>query len=317
MRLTLRRPDFTGLLQAAAAITVIFSLATLANSWHRFLELFSHFRLQYLCVALALTVIFAVMKQRRWALLMMAMTVINAAPVAPWYFADADASGGYQERLRILFANVNSGNKNTQALLDVIESEQPDLIVLQEVSYLWATAMDAVQSDYPHRHVIPQNDNFGIALYSRQPLLDIDVLSSSPFGFPSLVVQQVVGSSLVTYVSTHPIPPLGQAGFDARNSQLAEIGERIAEIYGPTVLVGDLNTTVWGHHYKMLVADTGLRNSRDGFGVIPTWPRQLPFAMIPIDHCLVSDEFVVLDTRSGPDIGSDHLPLIVTLALLR
>ena len=188
--------------------------------------------------------------------------------------------------------------------------------MLQEVNYLWATAMESLQAEFPHSHVIPQNDNFGIAIYSRQPLLDIDVLSGAPLGFPSLVVQQVLGSSLVTYVTTHPIPPLGKLGFDARNEQLAVIGERIAEIYGPTVLIGDLNTTMWGHHYKMFVNDIGFRNTRDGFGVIPTWPRQLPFAMIPIDHCLVSDDFVVLDIRSGPDIGSDHLPLIVTLGLL-
>jgi len=317
VRLALRPPDLTGLLQAAATVTVVFSLATLVNSWHRFLELFSHFRLQYLLVALMLTVLFAALKHRRWAMLMLAVTAINAVPVLPWYFADRSEIPSSAARAQILFANVNSGNSNTQALLELIETENPDLVVLHEVTDLWATAMKAVQTHYRHRHVVERHDNFGLAVYSRRPLLNVDVLASPPLDLPSLVFRQALGDATVNYVTTHPIPPIGKLGFDARNEQLDDIGERIAALDGPTVLIGDLNTAMWGHHYKKLVSETGLANAREGFGIIPTWPRQIPFAMIPIDQCLVSDDLAVLDIRSGPPIGSDHLPLIVTLALIR
>lgn len=316
MRLGFRSPNFTGLLQAAAAVTVLFSLATYANSLHRYLELFSHFRLQYLFVALILAVIFAMRRHRRWAILMLVVTAFNTIPVAPWYFADAGESAAFDEKIHILFANVNSGNSKTQAMLRLIESEKPDLIVLQEVTDPWAAAADLLRSGYPHRHVIPQHDNFGIAVYSRQPLLSVDILYSPPLDLPSLVVQQAVGDSVVTYFTTHPIPPLGKLGFDARNEQLADIAKRVAALDGPVVLIGDLNTTMWGHHYERFVKNSGLTNARHGFGVIPTWPRQIPFAMIPIDHCLVSDDFVVLDIRSGSGTGSDHLSLIVTLGLI-
>ncbi|MDH3336956.1 MAG: endonuclease/exonuclease/phosphatase family protein [Gammaproteobacteria bacterium] len=317
MRFVARRLSFVGLLQAAAVVTTLFSLATLPNSLHRHLELFSHFRLQYLLVSLLLCLSFIALRSRAWAGLMLVITAINTVPVAPWYLAETRTHAETDPRIELLLANVHSRNANTRALIELIETEQPDLVFLQEATDRWVVAMNVLQTRYPHRYSIARDDNFGIAVYARQPLLGVEKLDSPPYGFPSLVLRQSVAGRIVTLVTTHPIPPLGKDGFDARNEQLASIAEVITSIAGPRLLVGDLNTTMWGHHYDLLERATGLRNARHGIGIVPTWPRQLPFAMIPIDHCLVSEDFAVVDIDSGPSIGSDHLPLTVTLALVQ
>ena len=48
---------------------------------------------------------------------------------------------------------------------------------------------------------------------------------------------------------------------------------------------------------------------------MPTWPTNQIWMRIPIDFCLVSQEFTIMDKRVGVDIGSDHFPLIVDLSL--
>jgi endonuclease/exonuclease/phosphatase (EEP) superfamily protein YafD len=60
---------------------------------------------------------------------------------------------------------------------------------------------------------------------------------------------------------------------------------------------------------------SNLHDSRKGFGIQPTWPSDKPIFMVPIDHVLVSKEIRIQNRFTGPDIGSDHRPVIVDFSL--
>lgn len=303
------------LLQAAAFVTIAFSLATFADHAHRYLEMFSHFRLQYFLAAAILAILMFVLRSGRWAAAMLVLTLINAVPVVTWYLSDSDAAESANPRFKLLQSNVYAHNEDSQALLDLVRSEQADMLFLQEVTGRHSQQLAMLHDDYPYSLNIPREDNFGIAVLSRRPFDKARVVESPPHKLPTLVVEVSIYGEPVTFVTTHPSPPLGDAGYDARNIQLANVADLVNAQSGARVLVGDLNTTMWGRHYEALVDGTGLVNARRGYGVLPTWPTNMPFAMIPLDHCLVSKELAVKDIRTGPDIGSDHLPLIVELSL--
>ncbi|NIV18698.1 MAG: hypothetical protein GWN47_09910 [Woeseiaceae bacterium] len=303
------------LLQAAAFVTAIFSLATFADQAHRYLELFSHFRLQYLLAAALLAIALFVVRSQRWAAAMLLLTVVNALPVVPWHLSDNKVTASGEPRFKLLSSNVYAGNENSEALLDLITAEQADLVFLQEVTSRRAKELAQLHEAYPYSLNIPREDNFGIAVLSRRPFENARIIESPPLKLPTLVVEVRIFGKAVTLVTTHLMPPLEDAGYDARNIHLLSVAEMIRSISGPRVLIGDLNTAMWGRNYRKFVEQSSMSNTRKGFGVLPTWPTQLPFAMIPIDHCLVSDDILVRDIRTGPDIGSDHLPLIVELAL--
>lgn len=73
--------------------------------------------------------------------------------------------------------------------------------------------------------------------------------------------------------------------------------------------------TPWGQPFRELLSRTGLQDTERDFGLQRSYPMLLQ--VIPIDHCLVSSHFVALDRHLGPNVGSDHYPLIVELALLK
>ena len=303
------------LLQAAALVTAVFSIATLAGHLHRYLELFSHFRLQYLAIAAALACLLFALNKRRWAAVMLVVAAVNVIPVYPWYVAEARAAVSGAAPLRLLLSNVYSGNGDTAALIDLVQAEDADIVFLQEITSRHSRELEELRGRFDYSLNIPRNDNFGIAVLSQRPFESARVIQSPPHGFPTLVVEVLIDRTPVTFVTTHPMPPLGTIGFESRNKQLASIAGLVNSIEGPRVLIGDLNTTMWGHRYAQLIETTGLVDARYGFGVLPSWPTSLPVAMIPIDHCLVSPEVSVVEVRTGPDIGSDHLPLIVELGL--
>ena len=154
-------------------------------------------------------------------------------------------------------------------LLELIELEEPDLIFLQEVTDVWVAAMAQLEDRYPHHHAIARDDNFGIAVYAREPLLNIETVDSPPMNLPTLVARQSINGTTRTFVTTHPFPPMGNEWTQARNVQLESLGTLMNSIDGPKALFGDLNITMWAHHYRELIDATKLRNARQGFGVVP------------------------------------------------
>jgi endonuclease/exonuclease/phosphatase (EEP) superfamily protein YafD len=81
--------------------------------------------------------------------------------------------------------------------------------------------------------------------------------------------------------------------------------------------MGDFNATPWSRPYRRLHNGTGTCDTRAGYGVQASYPADSWLLRIPIDHVLASCNVGVRDRRIGPDVGSDHLPVIVDLVLPR
>lgn len=182
-----------GLVDATLCLTAFATALACFGRFAWLLDIAGSFRLQYFLIGLIAIIVCGVRKQRRLLIVALAVTLINAAAILPLYLGGNATCGG--EPIRILSANVFTANTNHAALLDLIHEEDPDVIMLMEVSQQWSDALASLRERYPQHIERPRTDNFGIALYTRLPLDHLEILSLGNAEAPTAVARvQIDGS---------------------------------------------------------------------------------------------------------------------------
>jgi endonuclease/exonuclease/phosphatase (EEP) superfamily protein YafD len=306
--------------QVSTVALFLLSVAGHFGARHNLPELASHFKLQYLFAALVSVALCLIFRSWYWAAGALLVAALNAAVILPFYFGQPapqpSSAGG--ARLKLVHVNVNYKNRSYDRLLDFAAREQPDVMVVQEATEAWVKGLQSLSQRLPFALSLPRDKGSGLLLLSRFPFERAELKLPEGDARPGLLVNIDAAETPVWLLTVHPRTPLRQKHFAARNAVLASAALSLQNLPAPKIFVGDLNVTLWSPHFQSFVAQTGLVNVRKGFGLLPSWPTFLPFGkllMIPIDHCLVSDDIRVVQARTGADIGSDHLPLVVELEL--
>lgn len=291
------------------------SLGGFLGSWSWVFGLLDPFRAQYALGALGLAVLAALAGGRRSVALALGVAGLNAVPILPAWLPPAAAEARPAEPgLRLLVLNVGLGNRQYARVAELLRREDPDLVGLVEVDASWLRALAPALGGYPVQHEHPLPGAFGIALYARRGIEQVEVAVLGERDLPSLVARGRLGGEPLHLVLTHPYPPVTRRAWASRERQMAAIAEHLRDLPGHRVVAGDLNATPWSPTLRGLRRALDLHDTRRGFGLQATWPAGTPWLRIPIDHVLVSDGLVAVDRRVGPPVGSDHLPVIVDLA---
>ncbi len=244
----------------------------------------------------------------------LALACVNLVPVLPLYLGTSREPERSSPVVRAMLLNVNTRLGDAGRVRAVVSASNPDILVLEEISSRWMSDLTWLTNSYPHSVVQAREDNFGIGLFSKQPLADGEVVYIGDADVPSILATVTTAHTNLRVIATHPLPPGGRDYTRWRNDQLERLPEYVRSDF-PVILLGDLNVTPWNYYFRRLLARTGLRDSANGYGVQPTWPSYSPLLRIPIDHCLHSADIVITDRRVGESVSSDHYPLIVDLAI--
>jgi endonuclease/exonuclease/phosphatase (EEP) superfamily protein YafD len=277
--------------------------------------------LQYHLGMLAGVIGLAAIVARLWKLALAALIVVLFTLVPAWWHwgppGDAPAPS-----LRIMSVNLLIQNHEVQPILAEISAADPDVILLQEYGPRWHRAMQVVLGrKYPYAGHIERDDSFGMAIYSRLPLVgDVDESISLGAGeAPQMRAVVNVGGQRVTIYNLHLLPPRNLAYTVEHRRQFADLIDRLAAEDAPLIIGGDLNFTESMTQHRRL-RQIGLINAHDaaGRGRGATWPVNSILRYLPglrLDHVYVGRGATAVQSRTGVGQTSDHRPLIVDVAL--
>lgn len=296
-------------LVAWLALILLAGLSSLTYlGWDYPVELLAHFRVQYIWISVCLPFVFWQLKNR-WAFaLSMILLAWGCVELVPWYLPRTQVSSD-KTGVNVLLANMLFMNPESWRLQTLLKNESPDIVVLMEIHDRHQTLMKNLIKTYPY---FSQHDSGvgGVGVWSKIPLNEINGIKMGPAQFYTLFIRLNIQGKPLEMIATHPAAPTDQEMFNRRNQEFQALNAYLKNKTGRHVLLGDLNVTPWSPHYRQLIQNTQLTNGRLGFGIQPTWPTELPpFIRIPLDQVLISPGLEVHNLRTGPELGSDHLPL--------
>jgi endonuclease/exonuclease/phosphatase (EEP) superfamily protein YafD len=310
-------------LRAAGWVAATLSLLGFGGMIARTADLASHFRVLYaVAMVPALATYLPGLGRKRWRPAILAFALaLDSFAIAVLYFPSEtrrDARPG-NASLRLLQFNTWMENSADHDVLALVESEQFDVVSLQETSESLRAATSRGLADR-YRILVAGSE----LLLIRRDVPSIQIVRWTRHQLPrgeAIEARLDVASQEITVLSLHAMAPVGLARAAIRDAQFEWIAHWCRGRSGPVIILGDLNATPWSYAFSRLVREGGLIDSSRGFGVQPTWrTRYGPFGgvlawpgQIPIDHCLHSPGLVAVARETGPACGSNHFPLLVTL----
>jgi len=310
---------FQNLFWAFVIVTaVVLSFCTLAGILGTFwwvFDLLSHFRVQYALGLLVVLLVFWVGKRKQSVTTTALFLCVNLFLIVPLFIRPSPGQTE-SDTYTILYANVRTENHQYHLLGEWIAQTAPDFVTLLEVNQVWLDELNLVEKGYQFYETEARSDNFGVALYSRYPLEMSEIHRFGRWDIPTIIATVSDDDTPMTFVVTHPVPPKSEKITWHRNLHMSELVNYMAELDGTLILAGDLNATSWSPHFRNWLKASQLRDSRLGFGIQPTWPTFNWLFLVPIDHFLITPDVYAHEREVGPNIGSDHFPLIMEFSIL-
>ena len=230
--------------------------------------------------------------------------------------------------LTVMTYNVHQERSNDESTIVTIGTPDADIVCLQEINVAWRRVVEQrYAARYPVMLFATREDHGGLAILSKYPLEDRGVIPFSENWHPAWHVMADTPNGRIQVVQVHLRPlfegnrnPLSDF-FTTGKDHVAELElyMRGTEPSLPTLVLGDFNESPKGNAVHWL-QERGFRNAlplyRPGQY---TWKGKSVASLLDmtIDHVMFDGAFEPLASWVDTRGGSDHLPVMASLELVR
>ncbi|MEM9705095.1 MAG: endonuclease/exonuclease/phosphatase family protein [Pseudomonadota bacterium] len=235
--------------------------------------------------------------------------VITADKGAPGQSAEASPQ---QSDVVVIWSNVAAKEASVKETIQLAYDRQADLVVIGE--YPMSKLGSGDYMGYPYVAGRSADGSSAIAVFSKHPILSpAPIVSEETWGRQPLAFSVEIDGRLLSVGAAHPLTPLSSRGLRHREGHLRAVFDR-AKTATETrrLIVGDFNMPAWDPQLHDMAAKAKM--ARISLGGQATWRSKSRLFGLPIDHAFI-DNTGEANLEIGPDTGSDHFPLIVTLSM--
>ena len=228
--------------------------------------------------------------------------------------------------LSIMTYNVFFRNKDPKAIEAIIRKNNPDILVLQEVTNEWKTRLEkSIGSNYPYKEIFTHQGTHGIAIYSKYKItnpLRLNNKAKLPY---ALLVDIDINKGRLRLINTHLASPavavenrdrffeLYHKNYSIRKQEIITINNLSLEHqddYVAQILLGDLNTTKYEPLYRTIRnhwVDLTRLSGKGSASNFPNTKKYSPF--LTLDYIFLKGNVGGIETKVIAGGSSDHLAI--------
>ncbi|QGZ93412.1 endonuclease/exonuclease/phosphatase family protein [Terricaulis silvestris] len=219
-------------------------------------------------------------------------------------------------QLKLLTANVWSINDNPAAFEALIRRERPDIIVVQEAWGRWKALLERLAPEYQIHAGCQYDSDCNVVILSK--LTPVDTIAPWTAGMAAvrLELPPRFGAGSIEVMGVH----LSRSTtVEMERAQLAEVTAIAGSFGSRAVIAGDFNAAPWSRALRDLDEVIPLERRTRALFSWPTSTRSFtrlrlraPLPVAPIDHIYAGRQWRLIEICLGPNIGSDHYPIVAT-----
>lgn len=221
--------------------------------------------------------------------------------------------------IRVMTYNLH-GDENSElaAFENWLRTHQPDVVALQEIPGAYREGIESLRDMYP------EQVGEDIMLLSRYPINEsrrdedylraIIAVQDEKIAVYTLHFEGLFSQS--PRLNLPVLDTLSRYDEDQRNQQIDRLVAALDGESIPYIVAGDFNLSQHSLKYSALAVrmTDSFRATNTGLG--PTWSLDYGLPLLRIDYIWHGKGLRSIDTEIGPDLGSDHLPVIAVLEIL-